>query len=146
MPGFIELSGSPNITRGIFPNRRNSWSAILSSVNPQSMQTRGLGNTKTVGLSTFSSPRMWTVISAANFVTFFDPHDLHAIVFCASNASPVRVGLAAETIEYLGSQRRTARLRKPARYARLRAPFPEHVPPFLTASGEPPPIHFMARS
>jgi hypothetical protein len=65
---FSGLSGGSTSLALLSPSRRNSFCGIVSSVKPQSMQTKSLGNTQTTGLSTFSSPRTWTLISAANFV------------------------------------------------------------------------------
>jgi hypothetical protein len=75
----------------------NLVSGIANSVKPQSMQTRGFGNTQTTGLSRPSRPGKWRLISAPNCSWFCDVHDLH--VTASLHAGPGSV--PPEVLSYL---------------------------------------------
>ena len=61
---------------------RNAASEMVNAAKPHAKQTASLGNTGIPGLSRSLRPEKekWIIISATNFASLPDPHDLHAII------------------------------------------------------------------
>jgi hypothetical protein len=64
----------------LFSSKRRSRSGTTNSALPQFKQISTCGKINTWGLSRFSSPVKWMAISAGNFLSLSDLHDLHLTV------------------------------------------------------------------
>jgi hypothetical protein len=80
--------------------RRKSESRVANRAEPQSKQTKILGNARTPGFTRCLGPLKWIMISAVNSALFWEEHDLQLTV-PSNHSSDAAGGIVCATLRLL---------------------------------------------